>query len=143
MGYTVADLPTRQLREDLRLSRAESAAAREEAGTMNRRIMELETAMHGKESELTAAAAAATKARAEREREQEMERARKLKADAEQALAAEEKLRLTEEAKGVMKQMKSRKLSILEKDLNQFESVGSNNTELHSCPSISRISTSS
>lgn len=62
--------------------------------------MELEAALHGRESELTAAVAAAAKVRAEREREQEMERARKSKVEAEQARAAEENLRLTEEARG-------------------------------------------
>jgi hypothetical protein len=67
---------------------------------VQRRAMELEAALHGRENELAAAAAAATKARAEREREQEMERARKSEMEAGQARAAEEKLRLTEEANG-------------------------------------------
>ncbi len=88
------------MREDLRLSRAESAAAREEAGAINRRALELEAALHGRENELAAAAAAATKAKVEREREREAERARKLEVEAEQVRAAAENQRLTEIANG-------------------------------------------
>jgi hypothetical protein len=88
------------LREDLRVSRADAAAVRDELGLLTRRGAEFEAALHGCKRDLAAAATASATAAADRERERELERRRLEEADKEKARAGKDSMRLMAEMRG-------------------------------------------
>jgi hypothetical protein len=90
-----------QVREHLRQSRSEAAAAQDQVVVQVRRVVELEAALHDRDHDLAAAAVAAAAAAAELERESGAQRALLAGMEAEREQAKEETRRLLDETRGI------------------------------------------
>jgi hypothetical protein len=91
-----------QVQEDLRHSRSEAAAARDQAVVQVRRVVELEAALQDRNRDLAVATTEAAAAAAERERASGAEQALLAGMEAEREKAAEETRRLVDETRGAL-----------------------------------------